>query len=83
MAAPSGHGAETWNRLMPLIVANGVTVSALYWAQSVVVSASAEFGPSTAIRLMPGATLVGYAIGVAMLAGMARDLTHPIQRIEA
>ena len=63
--------------LFPLIAANGVTVSTLYWAQSVVARAVVEFGPSPAISLMPGATLAGYAVGVALLAAWSRDLTSP------
>ena len=39
--------------------------------------AAAEFGPSTAVLLMPGATLVGYAVGVGLSASIARDLTAP------
>lgn len=72
---PSVDRAERWGELTPLIVTNGVTVSALYWAQSIVMRVSAEFGPSAAINLLPGATLAGYAVGVAVLAGWARDLT--------
>ncbi len=58
-------------------VLNGAGVSTLYWAQSLVVQASAEFGTSLAVKLMPGATLAGYAAGVALLAAVARDLTSP------
>ena len=63
--------------LVPLALANGVTVSTLYWGQAVVSRAVAEFGPSALISLMPGATLFGYAAGVALLAGLAGDLTAP------
>ena len=63
--------------LLPLIFCNGVTVSTLYSAQSVIGHAAAEFGPSSALQLMPGATLAGYAVGVALLAALCRDLTSP------
>jgi predicted MFS family arabinose efflux permease len=56
---------------------NGTSVSTLYWAQSLVIRAGAEFGPSPLVQLMPGATLAGYAVGVALLAAIARDLTSP------
>lgn len=61
--------------LLALLVLNGVTVSTLYWAQAVASMVRLEFGPSAWVSLMPSATLVGYAIGVALLAGLARDLT--------
>ena len=66
------------NLLTPMIITNGLTVSTLYWAQSMVSGAALEFGPSMAVHLMPGATLAGYAAGVALLALIARDLTSPL-----
>jgi predicted MFS family arabinose efflux permease len=60
-----------------LAILNSASVSTLYWAQSLVLRAAAEFGPSPIVRLMPGATLAGYAVGVALLAAVARDLTSP------
>ncbi|MBV8912405.1 MAG: MFS transporter [Acetobacteraceae bacterium] len=70
--------ALTTARLMvPLALANGVAVSSLYWGQAVVLRAGEEFGPSQAVSLMPGATLAGYAAGVAVLATLAGDLTGP------
>src|SRR3954452_16586437 len=61
--------------LLPLTLANGIAVSTLYWGQAVVARAGDEFGRSAAISLMPGATLAGYAAGVAALATVAGDLT--------
>lgn len=61
--------------LISLFALNGVTVSTLYWAQAVASVARLEFGPSVWVSMMPSATLAGYAIGVAMLAALARDLT--------
>ncbi len=61
--------------LAPYVATNGATVATLYLAQALVTPATAEFGPSTAILLMPGATLAGYAIGVGLSAAVARDLT--------
>src|SRR4051794_1508393 len=63
--------------LPPLMLANGVAVSTLYWGQAVVGRAVQEFGPSAAVSLMPGAALAGYAAGVAGLALVAGDLTSP------
>ncbi len=67
--------ASPW--LPPLVLANAGVVSTLYWTQAVVGSAVAEFGPSPWVLLMPGATLAGYAAGVAWQATLARDLTDP------
>ena len=64
--------------LLCFALMNGASVSTLYWAQSLVMRAGSEFGPSLAVRLMPGATLAGYAVGVALLAAVVRDLTSPI-----
>lgn len=61
--------------LAALLALNGVTVSTLYWAQAVASVAQLEAGPSIWASLMPSATLAGYAIGVAGLAAVARDLT--------
>src|SRR4051794_13652315 len=62
--------------LAPLAAANAVAVSTLYWGQAVVAGAAEQFGPSATISLMPGATLAGYAAGVAGLATIAGDLTE-------
>jgi predicted MFS family arabinose efflux permease len=77
MPALPGSRPSPGRILIPLVVANGATVSTLYWAQSVVTRAAAEFGPSADVRLMPGATFAGYAAGVALLASVAGDLTAP------
>lgn len=61
--------------LVALFALNGVTVSTLYWAQAVASVERLEFGPSVWANMMPSATLAGYAIGVALLAALARDLT--------
>lgn len=61
--------------LVALALANAVTVSTLYWGQALVWRALDEFGPSSAVNLMPGATLIGYAAGVAGLAGFGGDLS--------
>ena len=63
--------------LIALALANGVTVSTLYWGQALLGRALEEFGPSATISLMPGASLIGYAGGVAALAAFAPDLTDP------
>jgi hypothetical protein len=63
--------------LAVLLLLNGATVSTLYWAQSVAGLARLDLGASLWISLMPSAALVGYAIGVALLAAAARDLTTP------
>lgn len=75
MPAHSSSRSATARELIWLAVMNGASVSTLYWAQSLVVRAAAEFGSSPVIRLMPGATLAGYAAGVALLAAVAKDLT--------
>ncbi len=69
--------AASTNVLIALAAANAVTVSTLYWGQALVWRAIDEFGPSATISLMPGATLIGYAAGVAGLAAIAGDLTDP------
>ena len=75
MPARSLSRATVKPLLLALFALNGVTVSTLYWAQAVASLARLEFGPSLWASLMPSATLAGYAIGVALLAGLARDLT--------
>jgi predicted MFS family arabinose efflux permease len=77
MATHSFPRLASGRELAWLCLMNGVSVSTLYWAQSLVLRAAAEFGPSPIVRLMPGATLAGYAAGVALLAAVARDLTTP------
>ncbi|GAC1343508.1 MAG: hypothetical protein NVSMB18_19460 [Acetobacteraceae bacterium] len=52
-------------------------MSTLYWSQALVPRVIEEFGPTPAVLLLPGATLLGYALGVAGLATVARDLTDP------
>lgn len=74
LLARSAFGRE----LIWLGVMNGASVSTLYWAQSLLIRAAAEFDASPMVRLMPGATLAGYAAGVALLAAVARDLTSPV-----
>ena len=61
--------------LLTLLLLNGTTVSTLYWAQSVAALTRSEMGPSIWLGLMPSAALAGYAVGVALLASIARDLT--------
>ncbi len=61
--------------LIAVLALNGVTVSTLYWAQAVASLARVEFGASVWAGMMPSATLAGYAIGVALQASLARDLT--------
>lgn len=75
MAAQTIPKSATGRELISLALMNGASVSTLYWAQSLVLRAAAELGPSPVIQLMPGATLAGYAAGVALLAAVARDLT--------
>ncbi|RYD29107.1 MAG: hypothetical protein EOP89_00815, partial [Lysobacteraceae bacterium] len=75
MAVRSLPRTSARSLLFALLVLNGVTVSTLYWAQAVASMVRLEFGPSVWVSLMPSATLAGYAIGVALLAGLARDLT--------
>ncbi|MDT7952168.1 MAG: hypothetical protein RQ966_11760 [Acetobacteraceae bacterium] len=75
MLAPSVPRISASPLLLALFALNGVTVSTLYWAQSLAPLARAELGPSIWMSQMPSATLVGYALGVAALAGLARDLT--------
>ena len=75
MLAPSISRSSTIPLLAALLLLNGTTVSTLYWAQSVAGLVRADFGASIWINLMPSAALVGYAIGVAGLATLVRDLT--------
>ena len=60
-----------------LAVASALAVSSLYWAQSVVIQAAQELGPSTFVSMAPSATLLGYALGVAVLATYFHDLSTP------
>jgi hypothetical protein len=73
----SEPGFPSLRLLLPLTVANGAAVATLYVGQSVVARAVGDFGPSATISLMPGATLAGYAAGVAGLATLSGDLTEP------
>ena len=75
MLAPSVPRSSVFPLLAALLVLNGTTVSTLYWAQSVAPLARASLGASYWVGLMPSATLAGYAVGVALLASIARDLT--------
>ena len=77
MLARSVPRTSARSLLIALMALNGITVSTLYWAQSIATRAVLELGPSLSVRLMPSATLTGYAVGVALLAWMARDLTSP------
>ena len=77
MVVPKTTQRGTALTMAPLVVANALAVSSLYWAQSIVGEAAAEFGPSTLIAMAPGATLLGYAVGVAALATLSRDLSEP------
>lgn len=63
--------------MAPLVAANALTVSSLYWAQSVSGQATAELGQPALVAIAPGATLLGYALGVAALATLSRDLSSP------
>lgn len=63
--------------MFPLLAANALTASSLYWAQSVIGFAAAELKPSAFVALAPGATLLGYALGVAGLATFAHDISRP------
>ena len=64
---------------LPLLIAlcglSTVTVSTLYWAQSMTPLVRLDLGWSLWVSLMPSATLAGYALGVAALAAFARDMT--------
>lgn len=75
MLAPSVPRHSAVPFLAGLLLLNGATVSTLYWAQSVAGLVRADLGPSGWTGLAPSATLAGYAIGVALLASVARDLT--------
>ena len=75
MRAPAIPRSSTVPLLAALFLLNGTTVSTLYWAQSVAGLVRSDLGASLWISLMPSAALVGYAIGVAILAAVARDLT--------
>ena len=75
MLAPSVSRSSARPLLIALFALNGVTVSTLYWAQSMAPLARLETGPSLWISMMPSATLAGYALGVATLAALARDMT--------
>ena len=75
MLAPSVPRSSALPLLMALFALNGVTVSTLYWAQAMASLARTEMGSSWWATLMPSATLAGYALGVATLAALARDMT--------
>ena len=75
MLAPSVPRSSALPLLISLFALNGVTVSTLYWAQAMAPLARVEMGASFWAGMMPSATLAGYAIGVAMLAALARDMT--------
>ncbi len=75
MFAPSAARSSTLPLLTALFALNAVAVSTLYWAQSVALLARMEMGSSLWASMMPSATLAGYAVGVAMLAVLARDMT--------
>lgn len=75
MLAPSVPRSSTLPLLIALCALNGVTVSTLYWAQSMAALARLEMGDAAWATMMPSATLAGYALGVALLATFARDMT--------
>ncbi len=75
MLAPSVSRSSALPLLIALFALNGVTVSTLYWAQSMASLARLDMGSSLWASLMPSATLAGYACGVAALAALARDMT--------
>jgi len=61
-------------KLITIALANGATVSTLYWVQSLPGLVVEEFGPAASNTLTPAATLMGYAMGVAGLAALAKEL---------
>lgn len=63
------------NTAGPLAVANGLTAGSIYLLQALVVPAAREDGASFFAQLAPGATLAGYAAGVALCASLVSDLT--------
>ncbi len=63
--------------MAPLALASTLATSSLYWAQSLAGQAAAELGRSVPLAMAPGATLLGYAGGVAALAALSRDLSSP------
>lgn len=75
MLARSASRTSARPLLLALFSLNGVTVSTLYWAQAVATLARQDAAPSVWAGMMPSATLAGYAIGVALLAAVARDMT--------
>lgn len=75
MLASSVSRSSATPLLIALFALNSVTVSTLYWAQSMASLARLEMGSSGLASLMPSATLAGYALGVAILAALARDMT--------
>ena len=75
MFAPSLSRGAVRPLIISLLALNAMTVSTLYWAQAVASLARADLGASIWLSLMPSATLAGYAIGVALLAALARDMT--------
>ena len=76
MSNPKIDGRRGALEFVPLLILNALAVSSLYWAQSVVGLATAELGASAIIALTPGATLLGYALGVAGQATLSRDLSR-------
>ena len=76
MTNPKIDGRRGALKLVPLLMINALAVSSLYWAQSVVGLVTAELGSSAVVALTPGATLLGYALGVAAQAVLARDLSR-------
>ncbi len=69
--APAGRGLGTY------VVANAATVGTLYMMQALTSQNAIDFAGSPAVRWMQGATLAGYALGVALSAFFSRDLTSP------
>ena len=76
MTNPKADAWHTALELVPLLIINAFAVSSLYWAQSVVDLTTAELGSSAVVAFTPGATLLGYALGVAGQAILARDLSR-------
>ncbi len=63
--------------MVPMALAVALATSSLYWVQSFAAQAAVGFGPSVPLAMAPGATLLGYAGGVAGLAAFSRDLSNP------
>lgn len=75
MLSPSLPRSSAVSLIAALLALNGTTVSTLYWAQAVAGHIRTDLGESWWVGLMPSAALAGYALGVALLAAVARDLT--------